>query len=437
MPGMMESILNIGLNDVSLRGLIRATGNPRLAWDSYRRLVQSFAEVVHQCAPGPFDRIVRQRVETDHVRGPEELDTEAYRAITMEFVSLIHSLTGEGLPQDPWAQLRAAIAAVFRSWTTDKATEYRRINELEGLEGTAVTIQTMVFGNDGGTSGAGVGFTRNPASGRDELYLDFLFNAQGEDVVSGRRASMNSLELSQTLPEIYRGIEQLGRRLEEEFGDIQDFEFAIQEGKLHVLQTRSAQRTPWAALQVAVDQYRAGLIGEQTALNRLEGYDLGSLELTRFDLPSDVQPLATATVASIGVASGNVAFTSERAASMAETGRSVILVREETATADIAGIAAADGILTAAGFRTSHASVVARQMGKVCLVGCRELSIDKGGRQCRLGAHTLLEGDDLSLDGNSGDIYSGKLPIRHEKPLEALEQVRRWRELTLEETPAR
>ena len=294
---------------------------------------------------------------------------------------------------------------MFRSWDAPKAATYRRLNGIDDADGTAVTVQTMVFGNAGGSSGAGVGFTRSPATGERELYLDFQFNAQGEDIVAGRQRSTDTKRLRRNLPEVWNELEQVAQRLEALFGDAQDFEFTVQNGRLSLLQTRKANPTPWAALRIAVDLVSEGLIEPPEALARLSGLNLETVTRTRF--AGERPPaLAVATVASLGVASGAIALDRR----LARDGAPMMLVRAETVTTDIAAMARAAGILTGSGSRTSHAAVVARQLGKVCLVACPGLSVDLRGRTCQIGGQTCAEGDFIALDGNDGSIYPGRHP---------------------------
>jgi pyruvate,orthophosphate dikinase len=427
LPGMMETILNVGLNDTSLRGLIRATGNPRMAWDCYRRLIECYAEVVHGARSEPFRRSLERAVAAEDLASAAELDTEALRNLAQEYLGQFEALTSAPFPQDPMDQLHQAIGAVFRSWTSPKAVEFRRLNGIDDDLGTAVTVQMMVFGNAGGTSGAGVGFTRNPATGADELYLDFLANAQGEDVVSGRQRAGDADLLLRLLPSVHAELMEMRGTLEREFHDLQDFEFTVQDGQLYLLQTRAGKRTPWAALAVAVDLVECGLIDAETALLHLAEIDLDALVRTRLVRATGVEPIARATPASVGVAVGQAAFDPERAAALAGAGRPVILLREDASTEDIAGIALSAGLVTAAGARTSHAAVVARQLGKVCLVGCRDLVLDAGLRHATLGGRRIGEGETLSLDGETGEIFLGTLPIEEERPSDALAKVAAWR----------
>lgn len=427
MPGMMDTILNVGLSDWTLPALICMTGNPRHAWDSYRRLVQAYAEVVHGLPADSFERSLAASIEREAVPAAGELDVAALKGLTQEFLGHFESQVGQPFPQEPLAQLAGAAEAVFRSWETPRALEYRRLHGLDDRAGTAVTVQAMVFGNMGGTSGSGVAFTRDPASGEHTLYLDFLWNAQGEDVVSGRYPAQDSGGLQGAMPDLYRELRRTGSQLELLFRDAQDFEFTVQDGRLYLLQSRDAKRTPWAALRIACDLVKEGVIDEATALERLGEYDLGSIKLVRLASKDDCQPLCIGTPASPGVAVGEIALDPESAVAMASAGRTPILVREDISPGDIAGLAAAAGVLTGRGGRTSHAAVVARQLNKVCIVGCRDLAIPSGGRGCRLGGRWFTEGDCLSLDGHSGTVYGGKLEVVVEQPDEYLREVECWK----------
>lgn len=427
MPGMLETVLNVGLNDTSVGGLIRMTGNPRLAWDSYRRLVEGYATVVRGHSARAWKSLAERRLDPKLFPRLRDLDAGALREITRAGLDLLGRSRDGGFPQDPMQQLADCVLAVFRSWRNPKAVEYRRMNGLDEEIGTAVTVQAMVFGNGGGTSGSGVGFTRDPATGRNELYLDFLFDAQGEDVVAGREDVTDTARLALLLPDLTERLRHVKSALEAELHDVQDFEFTVENGELFLLQTRAAKRTPWAALQIAIDLVDEGLIDRGTALGQLAGVDLEALERVRLAADPRAEPLARCTPASIGVAVGPIAFDSARAQAAAAAGRPAILVRDEIATDDVAGLAAAAGVLTAHGGRTSHAAVVARQLGKVCLVGCTTLSIDTRQRRCRIGGRELREGEELSLDGDAGRVYAGQLPVERERPAAALERVARWR----------
>ena len=429
MPGMMETVLNIGINAETVGGLIGFTGNPRLAWDCYRRLVQSYAEVVQGLPRGPFDKLLAQALSSAGVQAEHELDHGTLRNLTHDLLDRFHELAGIAFPQDPHEQLRRAAVAVFRSWDAPKAVTYRRVNKIESDTGTAVTVQRMVFGNAGGASGSGVAFTRNPATGAKELYLDFEFNAQGEDIVAGRLAARGDERLRRTRPAVWTQLEEVGHTLEGIFHDVQDFEFTLQSGTLHLLQSRSAKRAPWAALRIAVDQVDEGLISPSEALSRLADIEPASVVRTHFAI-FDAEPLAHAQVASLGVVSGAIALDSDTAIRMATAKTPVILVRRETETADIGGMMSASGILTGTGSRTSHAAVVARQLGKVCLVACPDLAIDLNRRVCRIGGKTIHEAEFLSLDGNDGAIYSGVLEIIIERPDRELDRIAAWQAST-------
>jgi pyruvate,orthophosphate dikinase len=427
MPGMLDTVLNVGLCDRTLPALVRMTGNPRHACDSYRRLVQAYAEIVQGLPPEPFERLLAEQLWGEGARTVTELDVAALKNLTREFLNQSQTAQGESFPQDPMAQLAGAVHAVFRSWQTPRAVAYRRLHGLDDSAGTAVTVQAMVFGNLGGTSGSGVGFTRDPATGANELYLDFIPNSQGEDVVSGRSLVDGVASLQESFPELYRQLRQVRNNLERLFHDAQDFEFTVQEGRLFLLQARSAKRTAWAALRIACDQVAEGLLDEATALERLAEYDLASIHTVRLATAEGCQPLAIGIPASPGVAVGEAVFDPARAVKVAETGRSPILIRTDISTEDIPGLAASTGVLTARGGRTAHAAVVARQLNKVCIVGCRELVVQGEGKTGRIGNHLIEEGATVSLDGHSGRVYPGKLEVVVERPTEHLREVQRWK----------
>ncbi len=322
-------------------------------------------------------------------------------------------------------QLSSAVEAVFKSWRGPRAVEYRRLHDLDDSPGTAVTVQAMVFGNMGSTSGSGVAFTRNPSTGARELYLDFLWNAQGEEVVSGKFSVQDSSALRRFKPELDRQLRQIGDQLESLFRDMQDFEFTIQEDQLYLLQSRDAQRTPRAALQVACDMVREGLIDENVALHRLADCDLNSLQIIRLATEQTGPPLSSGIPACPGVAVGQIALDSPTAVAMADQGLRPILVRQDISTDDLTGLAVSEGILTRLGGRTSHAAVVARQMNKVCIVGCQDLRLESDGG-CRIGSRSFHQGDFLSLDGHGGNVYPGELAVSIERPTELLSEVARW-----------
>jgi pyruvate, orthophosphate dikinase len=423
MPGMMETILDVGLNDATARGMLRLTGNPRLAWDSYRRLVQSFAEVVHGAPAGRFAAPLAARLAQSRVESARDLDFMALKALTQDYLEVFEDHAGMPFPQNPLEQLEAAVASIWRSWTGDKAAAYRKMSGLSDDLGTAVTVQSMVYGNAGGTSGAGVAFTRDPADGEPRLYLDFLFNAQGEDVVSGRHGAPDAERLRQVLPALGEELARVASRLEREFRDMQEFEFTIQDARLHILQARTGKRSSWAELRIALDQVNEGLIDGQCAVARLAHLDAGKLARARVVRSANARVLCHAVVASQGVAVGEIALDPAKAARAAQAGRPVILVRATTDTEDIVGIAAAAGILTATGGRTSHAAVVARQLDKVCLVGCESLVVDPDGSRCTIAGEHFREGDVLSLDGHTGEVIAGEVQVEIERPLEGLERL--------------
>jgi len=428
MPGMMETVLNIGLNAETVEALIRLTGNPRLAWDSYRRLVQSYAEVVAYLPTAPFDALVADALKSGEVDDERDLDHRDLRTLTVAMLDCYRTLTGNAFPADPREQLAAAAAAVFRSWDATKAVSYRRLNGIDDKAGTAVTVQTMVFGNAGGESGAGVAFTRNPAIGTNELYFDFQFNAQGEDVVSGRQHLGDKDRLRLVLPAVWTRLNEIRHDLETLFREAEDFEFTVQAGVLFLLQTRRAKRTDWAALAIAVDMVDEGLLTPVEALAHLDGIDLNAVVRTSF-APPVPRTLAVAEVASMGVASGVVALDPAAVKRLSSAGTPAIFVRRETVTTDIEGMALAVGILTASGGRTSHAAVVARQLGKVCLVACPGLEINLDSRQCTIGGTVLKEGDFLSLDGNTGAVHLGCLTPVVERPERALAAIASWSDI--------
>jgi pyruvate,orthophosphate dikinase len=425
MPGMLETVLDVGLNAQTVHGLIRLTGNPRLAWDSYRRFVQGFAEVVWGMAAAPFAARLAAVKREEAVTHDAELDPEALEHLATSYRTIAAEMAGEVFPDNPVTQLNAVAQAVYRSWEAEKARAYRTINGLDDLSGTAVTVQAMVFGNGGGRSGAGVAFTRNPATGAKELYADFLSDAQGEDIVSGRRIPSDWNMLATKLPEVAIALARGAEQLEREFRDMQDIEFTVEDGKLYFLQARAGKRTPRAALKIAVDLVREGLINKAEAIRRVGDIDPDSIIMTRF--AGAAKAIAAATPGSLGVATGRVAFDSARAALIAERGDPVILVRPETSTSDISGLNRAAGILTAVGSRTAHAAVVARQLGKVCLVGCPALAIDADRRAATIAGQALCEGDWLSLDGESGEIYLAKRDILREPPHAELAAIKAWK----------
>jgi pyruvate,orthophosphate dikinase len=419
----METILNIGLNRSTLRGLIAQTGNPKFAWDSYRRFLENFGTVVFSHDPGLYRKIERVVMENDRVPDEAGLDFAALRIIAEQYEQLYQRTNGKRLPDDVFSQLELATIAILQSWNSPRARTFRNLNLVSGVRGTGVTIQAMVFGNLGSLSGAGVAFSRNPWTGGNELLVDFKFGAQGEDIVSGLMGVVSHQEFAARIPLAARELSDAVKRLESLYGDMQDIEFTVQEGKLFILQSRSGKRAPLAALKIAVDLVRENIIGKDEALDRVREIDTGAITVQAI-LPSE-PPLATGISASMGVASGKVALTSEHAIEFARNSP-VILVQETATPDDIEGIGASGGLLTVRGARTSHAAVVARQMGKVCIVSCEELKIDLVRRLCTFPGRDFYEGDYITLDGQSGRVYAGIVPIVAEKPTELIDQLRQW-----------
>jgi len=427
MPGMLETILNVGLSDATLPGLLRATGDPVFVWDSYRRLVQAYAEVVDGCPTAPFDAVLRRTMDAYGVPTAAELDVAALQAVVREQQDVYHSLAGRPFPQDPTEQLLGAVTAVFRSWDSERARQYRSLQGLTDLIGTAVAVQAMVFGNMGVTSGSGVGFTRDPATGENRLYVDFMLDAQGEDVVAGRRAVPETEASIVALPGLAHELQSVRRRLEGLFRDVQDFEFTVEEGKLWMLQTRTAKRTAWAALRIACDLVDEGLIDAATAVERLGPCDLDSINRVRLADESAAQIIGRGVPASDGVGSGRMALGIGAAQRLSREGDPVVLVRDEALTQDIAGLAVCRGVVTATGARTSHAAVVARQLGVACVVGCRDLSFDSDHGKVQTGHREVREGEWITVDGATGLIYQGEPEVCIERPVELIERVRAWR----------
>lgn len=422
MPGMMETLLNIGLTDATLPGIIRMTGNPRLAWDAFRRLVASYGEVVAGVDSRCFD------ADLDRLRGDteeRELDFVALRDLARMHLVTYEREAAAPFPQSADVQLREAILAVFKSWNSEKASAYRELRGLSHAMGTAVTVQRMIFGNAGGMSGAGVGFTRNPSNGDAAPWVDFLFNAQGEDVVSGRRSAHGHGELAAAAPLVWAELVEATKRLERHFRDMQDFEFTVQDGQLYLLQTRTGKRTPQAAARIALDLLDEGLIDPATALERTSGLDARSLAI-RVVTAGDgnkLAPIASASSAASGVACGEIALDEARARERKAAGCAVILVRRDAETRDISALDLADGLLTQRGARTSHAAVVARQLGKVCLVGCDALSVHETDATIAIGDLTFREGDTLTLDGNEGHVYAGVTEVQEQLPKDLLARL--------------
>lgn len=407
MPGMMDTILNLGLNSEVVEGLASLTGNPRFAFDSYRRFIQMFSDVALGLEKSNFEKIIDQMKEEKGVKLDTELDANDLKEMVKRFKNLFKTEMGYDFPEDPKLQLLEAVKAVFRSWDNPRAIYYRRVNDIPSSWGTAVNIQSMVFGNMGEQSGTGVAFTRDPATGEKKLYGEYLMNAQGEDVVAGIRTPQPISHLEEQNKALYEQFVAIADKLEKHYRDMQDMEFTIENGKLYMLQTRNGKRTAKAALKIAVDLVNEGMLTEQEALMKLEPKQLDALLHPQFDAAAlkAAQPIGKALPASPGAASGIVAFTAERAIELHSQGKKIVLVRLETSPEDIEGMAASEGILTARGGRTSHAAVVARGMGTACVAGCQELLVDEENKKFTLGGKTFVEGDSIAIDGSTGYIY--------------------------------
>ena len=412
MPGMMDTILNLGLNDRSVEGLAKKTDNPRFAYDSYRRFIQMFSDVVMEQDKSVYERILDDIKTKKGYKSDPELTADDLKDIVKLFKDNYKKNQGEEFPQDPKVQLIEATKAVFRSWDNPRADVYRRMNDIPYDWGTAVNIQCMVFGNKGETSGTGVAFTRNPATGEKGLFGEYLMNAQGEDVVAGIRTPKHINELKQQNEKLYNEFVDITRRLEDHYRDMQDMEFTIEEGKLYMLQTRNGKRTAQAALKIAVDLVREGMIDEKKAVCMIEPKQLDTLLHPQFNAKalSESHPASFGLPASPGAACGKIAFTAEEAVERAGKGEKVVLVRLETSPEDIEGMNASEGILTARGGMTSHAAVVARGMGVCCVSGCSDLAVDEENKKITLAGKTYGPDDWLSLDGTTGNIYTQKIP---------------------------
>src|SRR5512133_2222493 len=432
MPGMMDTILNLGLNDQSVEALAKRSNNPRFAYDSYRRLIQMFGNVVLEIPKSEFDEVFESIKKKKKVKLDTELDAAALKDVIKEYKAVVKKVTKKDFPQDPHDQLVEARNAVFRSWGNDRAGHYRRINNIDDMLGTAVNVQAMVYGNLGETSGTGVGFTRNPATGDKEFYGEFLMNAQGEDVVSGVRTPKHITELQQINPGAYEELRTITSRLEKHYRDMQDFEFTVQEGKLYMLQTRNGKRTGRAAVRVAIQMVEEGLISKEEAFMRVEPNQLYDFLVPRLDEKGQkIEVLTTGLPASPGAAVGRIVFTADDAVEARKEKKSdnVILVRAETTPEDIHGMEVAAGILTSRGGMTSHAAVVTRGMGKCCVAGAGELEVDEKARELRVKGQVFKAGDWLSLDGTTGRVIKGRLntvPAKADDP--ELTKIMSWSE---------
>ncbi|MCM1465867.1 MAG: pyruvate, phosphate dikinase [Bacteroidales bacterium] len=414
MPGMMDTILNLGLNDTAVEGFAAKTGNPRFAYDSYRRFIQMYSDVVMEVPKSFFEKIIDEMKEAKGVKYDTELNAEDLKELAQRFKEVYkEKMNGQEFPQDPKDQLMGAVKAVFRSWDNDRAIVYRRMNDIPSDWGTAVNVQSMVFGNKGNTSGTGVAFTRNPSTGEKGIFGEYLINAQGEDVVAGVRTPQPISQLEKDLPDCYKQFMELAEKLEEHYRDMQDMEFTIEEGKLYFLQTRNGKRTAPAAINIACDLVDEGKITPKEAVCRIEAKSLDQLLHPTFDTEAlkAGEVIGSALPASPGAAAGKVYFTAEdaKAAGIGGRGERVILVRLETSPEDIEGMHASQGILTVRGGMTSHAAVVARGMGTCCVSGCGDITINEEAKVFELGGQTFREGDYISLDGTTGKIYKGDI----------------------------
>jgi len=414
MPGMMDTVLNLGLNDESVIGLANKSGNERFAYDSYRRFLQMFGDVVMNVSHSKFEAILHKMKEDKNVKFDTDLTTEDLKELVIKYKEMVKQELGKPFPQDPNEQLQMSIDAVFGSWNNDRAIYYRKINDIKGLLGTAVNVQAMVYGNLGETSGTGVCFSRNPSTGENKFYGEYLMNAQGEDVVAGIRTPQPIETLNDVMPNAYKELVEIKNNLEKHYKDMQDMEFTIQDKVLYILQTRNGKRTAQAAVTMAVDMFEENLIDDKTAILRVDPYQVNQLLHPQLaaNAKDNVEAIAKGLPASPGAAVGKIVFDSHVAAEwVTERGEIVILVRNETSPEDLIGMDAAKGILTARGGMTSHAAVVARGMGKCCIAGCSELNINETSKTLKVGETILNEGDFITLDGTTGEVFKGKLEV--------------------------
>ncbi|MFH0869606.1 MAG: pyruvate, phosphate dikinase [archaeon] len=413
MPGMMDTILNLGINDSTVLVMAEKSGNERFSWDSYRRFIQMFGDVVMGVEHRLFEEVMENAKETKGVKYDTDLDASDMKKIVEKYKAVVKKHAGKDFPQKPWDQLKLSINAVFDSWNNERAITYRKLNHIQGLLGTAVNIQAMVFGNMGETSGTGVCFSRNPSTGENAFYGEYLMNAQGEDVVAGIRTPLHINELKKSMPKQYAELVKIRDDLEKHYKDMQDMEFTIQEGKLYMLQTRNGKRTAQAAVKIAVDMVKEKLIDEKTAILRVNPEQLDQLLHKTIDpvARKKAKLIAKGLPASPGAVVGSIVFNAERAVELAERGEKLVLVRTETSPEDIKGMNAAQGILTARGGMTSHAAVVARGMGKCCVSGCSEIKVKEEEKKLLISGVIYNEGDFLTLDGSTGEVFEGKIPL--------------------------
>lgn len=452
MPGMMDTILNLGLNDQTVEGLAKSSNNPRFAWDSYRRFIQMYSDVVMGMNSSLLDVTLEDMKEEKHYKLDTEMTVDDLKLLVKKFKDLVHQMTGQSFPADPWEQLWGAVSAVFHSWNTPRAITYRELHSIPASWGTAVNVQSMVFGNMGDDSATGVAFTRNPSTGEKSFYGEFLINAQGEDVVAGIRtpqpitkvaaAASGQLSLEEALPQAYSQLVEIYKKLESHYRDMQDIEFTIERGVLWMLQTRNGKRTAAAALKIACDMIDEKLITSDEAILRLDPSSLDQLLHPTLDPNAQKTQLAKGLPASPGGVNGQIVFTSEEAVEWKEQGKKVILVRIETSPEDIAGMVAAQGILTTRGGMTSHAAVVARGMGKCCVAGCGDIEVDYRNETMKVKGYVLKKGDVITLDGSTGEVYLGevktiepKLDSNFERIMKIADGIRRLKVRTNADTP--
>ena len=426
MPGMMDTILNLGLNDETVTGFLKQTRNERFAYDCYRRLIQMFGDVVLNIEHSKFEKILESHKEGRGAKLDIELDADELKKVVGEYKELIWKELGKEFPQDVEEQLRQAIKAVFESWNTKRAIVYRRINKIPDDLGTAVNIQAMVFGNMGFNSGTGVAFTRNPATGEKRLFAEYLMNAQGEDVVAGTRTPKQIDQMKKDDPAIYNELKRVCELLEKHYRDVQDVEFTIEDGKLYLLQTRTGKRTAQAAVKIAVDMFKEGMIRKDDAILRVEPEQIDQLLHRRIDPAAKIDPIARGLAASPGAASGIVIFNVEEADRLGNKGEKIILVRPETTPEDIHGMVAAQGVLTSRGGMTCHAAIVARGMGKPCIVGCDEIKIDLEEEKFFARGHEIKRGDLITIDGTTGQVIIGRAPVIDPELSTELKEILAW-----------
>jgi pyruvate,orthophosphate dikinase len=431
MPGMMETILNLGLNERSVQGLAQTTKNERFAYDAYRRFVQMYSTVVMELPKEDLEHRLRAAKERLGVKQDTDVPASGWKELVKEYKANFREKTGKDFPEDPIEQLWGAIGAVFGSWMAEKAVTYRRVEKITGLLGTAVNVVQMVFGNTGDTSGTGVCFTRDPSSGEKIFYGDYLVNAQGEDVVAGIRTPMHLSEMKRAMPKVYGQLEKVRVKLEKHYRDMQDMEFTVEDGTLYMLQTRTGKRTPAAAFRIAVDMANEKLITKEEAIERIKPEDIERLFYPIIDAKVDKRSLESRILAKginavPGSAVGKVVFSAHKAEDWAAKGEKVILVRRETSPEDVGGMAVAQGILTATGGKTSHAAVVARGWGKCCVVGAESLNIDYKTNAMNSNGHVVKEGDWLTLDGSEGVVYSGEMPLVTPEFPKAYDSLMKW-----------